>query len=103
MKKHFIISIVLFSFIAFIASCSKKNAPAQKTVVVSEIFSKNCAGCHGPDGMSGHAPNLAKTKLDKAGILNIITNGEGHMPEFGDKLSSTEIGELSNWILTLKS
>lgn len=100
MKKPFILWIVLF---VLIASCSKKTAPAEKSVDVAAIFSKNCAPCHGADGKSGRAPNLSKTGLDKAALVDIITHGHDHMPEFGDKLSTVEISAVSKWILTLKS
>lgn len=101
MKKSFILCIVLM---AVIASCSKKSAPTTGTaakVDVATIVDKNCK-CHGPDGISGKAPNLAKSNMDKDGLIKIINKGEGHMPGFEDVLSQREVSALADWILTLK-
>jgi len=101
MRNRFILIITLLSVIA---SCTKKSAPvAEKKVDVAGLFSKNCAKCHGTDGMSGRAPNLGKTDLDKAGLVKMISQGEGHMPAFADVLSASEIDAISKWILSIKS
>ena len=66
------------------------------------VFSKNCARCHGQDGASGKAPNLVKTDFNKTDIIEQVTKGNGHMPEFEDKLSQKEIAAVADYVLALK-
>jgi cytochrome c oxidase cbb3-type subunit 3 len=53
------------------------------------LYSQNCAGCHGTEGQSGAALNLAnpiyQAWVDDATLRKIITNGEPgtQMPAFG--------------------
>jgi mono/diheme cytochrome c family protein len=101
MKKTFILFVV---FLAAVASCSKKSVPATATTAINPvtIFGKKCSGCHGSDGTNGKSPNLARSPLDKAGLVQIITKGHGHMPAFEDVLSQQEIAALGDWVLALK-
>jgi mono/diheme cytochrome c family protein len=71
------------------------------------LFEKNCAKCHGKtaDGRHFAGPSLKTEKV--AGTSNgdlraIIANGRGHMPKFGDKLTSDEIATLAEQIKALK-
>ena len=98
--------VVCFTcLIVIIASCSKKTTATktkEKSIDSALVFSNNCARCHGQDGMTGKAPNLSKTDLDKPGIIEIVTKGNGHMPEFEDKLSNQEIAAVADFVFALK-
>ena len=77
------------------------------------LFAKNCASCHGKDGSSktfkakfNHARNLTdsawQTTVSDERLFNSITNGRGHMPAWGKKLSEEEINSLVSYVRHLK-
>lgn len=89
--------------LVIIASCSKKTAaPTAERVDAAALFSNNCARCHGADGATGRAPNLAKIDLTHGEIADQIYNGKGRMPSFKDKLSAREIGAVAEFVAKLK-
>ena len=73
-------------------------------------YTKNCEGCHGPDGQGGRVkvdnkqlkvPSLRAEHAIKhtdAQIIDFITNGHEEMPAFKDKLSAAEITELVRFV-----
>ena len=78
-----------------------------------ELFAKNCATCHGKDGSSktfkaklNHARNLTDSEwqatVSDERLFNSITNGRGHMPAWGKKLSEAEINSLVSYVRQLK-
>jgi mono/diheme cytochrome c family protein len=73
-------------------------------------YTKNCEGCHGPEGQGGlvkieskqiKVPSLhaehAKKHTD-AEITDFITNGHEEMPAFKDKLRPAEVTELVQYV-----
>lgn len=100
MKKLAFAAIVL---LIAVASCSKKSATTTATALPdgSKIFAGNCARCHGEMGVKdSRTPNLQTIALDKAGLVSSITNGKGHMPAFGDRLSAAEISAVADLIVS---
>lgn len=71
---------------------AEEEAPAEE-LVGQDLYSQNCAGCHGSDRNGGRGPALLPDTLtEQASVyVDIITNGEGGMPSFEGKLSSEEI------------
>ena len=78
----------------------------------ASTFKAKCATCHGADGKGetvtgktlkvrdlGSADVQAQSDADLAGI---ITNGKDKMPKYDGKLTKDQIGELVNYIRTLK-
>ena len=60
------------------------------------VFVENCASCHGPEGEGGAGPALAGGAVveafpDAADQVELVTNGRGGMPAFGEDLSPEEI------------
>lgn len=52
----------------------------------------NCATCHGDDFSGGMGPALAGTSLDEGEFTDIVRNGQGQMPSFGeDEVSDEEL------------
>jgi cytochrome c6 len=102
MKK--ILYLVMAGLIA-VASCSKKSAPAAAAAPDgAAVFSNNCARCHGAQGIKdSRTPNLQTIPLDKAHLVNSITNGKDRMPAFGEKLSAAEISAVADLILSWHS
>lgn len=57
-------------------------APAADNSAAEGIFKQSCASCHGQNLEGGVGPDLTKvgSRLDAAGIENVITNGRNAMP-----------------------
>jgi mono/diheme cytochrome c family protein len=79
----------------------------------AELYSKNCATCHGRDGRAktfkaklNHARNLSdpewQERVSDERIFNSIMNGKGKMPAYGKKLSEQEIDLLVTYVRGLK-
>jgi cbb3-type cytochrome c oxidase subunit III len=79
-----------------------------------ELYSKNCASCHGKDGQAktfkakfNHARNLTDAtwhnEVSDERIFNSIMNGRGKkMPAYGKKFSEQEINSLASFVRALK-
>lgn len=89
----------------FIASCSQKTsaptAAKEKVYDGAHLFAKNCARCHGPQGVKDErTPNLQTIALDKAGLIKSITYGKKRMPAFEDKLTPEQIAAIADLIVS---
>ena len=94
-------------------STLSKSEMAQEEIVASlnetaltnaqTIFVQQCATCHGEDGTTGisGAANLGESKLSLNDRKQVIINGRGLMPGFGEQLSEQEIYGLAAYTLTL--
>ncbi len=83
------------------------QTPSDDGLTSNPIFEKNCAKCHGKTGDGRHfaGPSLKTEKVADTSneeLRAIIANGKGHMPKFGDKLTSDEIAKLAEQIKALK-
>lgn len=86
------------------------NMPAQSS---AQLYTKQCASCHGKDGRSKtikgkrkHARDLTdrdwQDKVSDERIFNSINNGKGKMPAYGKKLSQEQIESLATYVRALK-
>ena len=81
-------------------SPSSKEADARESGQGEQIFSDNCAGCHGADGGGGNGgPALDDGGFSLKQAIEQITNGGGGMPAFGGQLSDEEIRDLAAYVL----
>lgn len=68
----------------------------------SQIFSQNCAVCHGAQG-SGAAtgPDLQQPELaqEEEAVVSQIVEGGGGMPAFGEQLSDQEIADVAAFVI----
>eukprot|EP00931_Biecheleriopsis_adriatica_P090052 TRINITY_DN640_c0_g1_i4.p1 TRINITY_DN640_c0_g1~~TRINITY_DN640_c0_g1_i4.p1 ORF type:complete len:186 (+),score=62.04 TRINITY_DN640_c0_g1_i4:65-559(+) len=69
------------------------------------VFSGNCAACHAGGNNSIVAEKKLKKealvtygKYDVAAIIKQVTNGNGAMPAFGEKLGPDDIEDVANWV-----
>eukprot|EP00930_Biecheleria_cincta_P037078 TRINITY_DN2542_c0_g1_i11.p1 TRINITY_DN2542_c0_g1~~TRINITY_DN2542_c0_g1_i11.p1 ORF type:complete len:186 (-),score=45.68 TRINITY_DN2542_c0_g1_i11:343-834(-) len=69
------------------------------------IFTGNCAACHaGGNNTVVTEKKLKKEalitygKYDVGAIIKQVTNGNGSMPAFGDKLGPDDIEDVANWV-----
>lgn len=100
-----ILSLVLVIPIA-VAIASSVPALAADTLDGAKIFETQCAGCHINGGnIVRRGKNLKQKALKKYGmdsieaIANIVTNGQGNMSAYKDRLTSEEIQAVSAYVL----
>ena len=69
------------------------------------IFTGNCAACHAGGNNTIVAEKKLKKealvtygKYDVGAIIKQVTNGNGSMPAFGDKLGPDDIEDVANWV-----
>jgi mono/diheme cytochrome c family protein len=74
----------------------------------AQLFARNCARCHGPDGKGDSGPNLtsekrkAKWRDSSQPIANKITKGGFIMPSFKKKLTPAQITAIADHVRSLK-
>lgn len=64
------------------------------------VAKQSCVSCHGSSYEGSVGPSLVDTKLDQAGIEEILTNGKGGMP--AGLVEAENIPAMAEWILTLE-
>ena len=70
--------------------------PANALEVGKDVYSANCATCHGKSGGGGLGPKLADGRVvdqypDPADHRKVVVEGRGQMPAWGERLSDEEI------------
>jgi len=101
LKKHYILSIILVGLF----SCTERKAQENNSNTVSDSYSKqlytlNCASCHGKDGRLGvaGAKDLSQTSLSDNEKKNIILKGQNGMPSFENRLEIEDIDSIIQYI-----
>lgn len=109
-----VVMVLLFAFIAIAhPAVSGSTATPEVAAGAAELFSHNCAKCHGKDGRaSGFKAKVAgarnltdaqwQDRVSDERISNSINNGKGRMPAFGKKLSEPEVESLVQYVRSLK-
>jgi mono/diheme cytochrome c family protein len=88
-----------------LAEMSKKPVnKAAASVDGKEIYSANCASCHGDDGKAGilGAYDLSATTLDKNGMVEVVKNGKERMAPYKGVLTDEQIAAVCDYVMTLK-
>jgi mono/diheme cytochrome c family protein len=106
--KTFRLTIAVCPLFFAITAVSNQTPPSDTSLIMSPVFQKNCAKCHGKTAEGRHfgGPSLTseKTSAPSADDLrDIITNGKGRMPKYAGKLTSEEIDTLVQEIKALRS
>lgn len=74
------------------------------TSVGAELFTTNCASCHGADGGGGLGPKLAgevtKNFPDIEEQIAFVAEGKGTMPAFGGDLSEEQLRQVVEYTRT---
>lgn len=90
----------------FAADSSAIENSAVEVNNAQEIFTANCAGCHPKGGNILRRGKTLKTKALKRNhrdsaetIISLVTNGKGSMGAYGDRLTSSEIELVANYVL----
>jgi mono/diheme cytochrome c family protein len=108
-------SAILSFFVAFLneidiaAAALQKSQTSSRVKRVDELYNRNCARCHGPDGRGDtplgqvfNSPDFTDPEWWKENssitstksLRLIVTGGKAGMPAFGKKLSRAEINLL---------
>ena len=91
----------------WLSPADESSAPASSANVAAgkQLFLElPCASCHmlrdaHATGVIG--PNLDAAKPSRALVINRITNGQGVMPPFGNKLSKVQIEQVADYVSTV--
>jgi mono/diheme cytochrome c family protein len=98
LKNYFCTYVFGFLIMATAAGWAQ-SPPSGNALSSNPIFQNNCSKCHGKSA-EGHwygGPSLVASKVaaeSKEELLNMISNGKGHMPKYAGKLSPEEINTL---------
>ncbi|MDJ0725299.1 MAG: c-type cytochrome [Prochloraceae cyanobacterium] len=99
---------LIFSLIIAIAIAYNTPVLAADLAEGAKIFKVECAGCH-PNGgnIIRRGKNLKlralhRNKVDSiASISALVANGKNNMSAYGDRLSATEIDNVSAYVLKM--
>ena len=96
---------IFLLMVSFLIGSAWAQSPS--TLIDNPVFQDNCARCHGKKA-EGHfmkGPSLVSGKaaaMSAEDLRNMVANGKGHMPKFGDKLSPEQIDKLVEQIKAQK-
>jgi mono/diheme cytochrome c family protein len=97
--------LVVVALATLFAACGGGGAPATPSDPVlaqgQQIYTRNCASCHGQGGNGGMGPKLAgvvaKVYPNIADQEAVISNGRGSMPAWKGKLSADDITAVARY------
>jgi len=100
------LAIAVSSAFLAISAASAQTPSSNATLTANPVYQKNCKKCHGDSAEGRHfgGPSLVSEKtaaLSNDDLRNLITNGKGHMPKYGGKLTPEEIDTLVQQIEAL--
>jgi cytochrome c oxidase cbb3-type subunit 3 len=106
----FVFAVCAASGVSSLAETRKGRSSAARG---REVYTANCARCHGADGQSHtsmgemtQAPDLTDAEWQRrhssGRMTSSVTNGRGQMPAFGRKLSKSDIAAAVAYVRTLK-
>jgi mono/diheme cytochrome c family protein len=81
---------------------TKPKSPQEES---KDLYTLNCASCHGMDGKLGGSgsKDLSKSSLSDAEMIDIITNGKNNMPAMKDVIQDPKkIKNLAAFVKTLR-
>jgi mono/diheme cytochrome c family protein len=96
-----------------LAACSQESSPevplgaggeADPVLVEGrEVWSSNCARCHGADGGGGSGVKLSDGRAEELHpeidtMIDVVAEGKGAMPAFGGSLSDEEIEAVVRYV-----
>ena len=98
--RQWLTSLITIALLGWYHTTYAQNPP----LTGRALFEKKCATCHGNDGTRGRwgAKNLQISKLGNDELLYIISKGRGIMPNWGKRLSATQINSVIEYIKTLR-
>jgi mono/diheme cytochrome c family protein len=67
-----------------------------------DIYSSQCAGCHGAGGEGGAGPSLLTSTMSGSAISTIVADGSGGMPGYSSSLDADQISVVSAYVASLQ-
>ena len=101
--------VALFAAATFLGSTGLSQAANSSG---ADIYKANCVSCHAADGhgsavgKSLHAADFHSPQVQQQSdpqMMDVIKNGRGNMPPFGESLSQDQIAAVVKYIRTFKS
>ncbi len=97
--------------VAYVQSLSHGGSDTEQIKAGQQVFAENCVACHGEDGKGKQdvgAPNLTDEHWiyggDTQSIYTSVYSGrQGHMPNWGNRLSPLDIKILAIYVSSLGS
>jgi len=114
MRRFCLISIIAIALGVVLTSRPMTGEASRSSArSAAELYTKNCASCHGKDGRAktvkaklNHARDLTdpvwQERATDERLFNTIMNGKQKMPGFSKKLSEQEINSLVTYVRGLK-
>ncbi|MBL4652654.1 MAG: cytochrome c [Flavobacteriales bacterium] len=98
------IPIVLLVIVLTSCAENQPKVDISKASSGRTIYLGKCNACHGSDGKKGlgGAKDLSTSELTNNEIKEIITNGKGSMAGYSAILSEEEVGQVAEYITTLR-
>lgn len=89
--------------IAIASAAEKEWSQADLIAAGEKVYTNNCASCHMQDGagMPGTFPAIKGSAIVKGDIntqVDLVLNGKGMMPAFGQMLSAVDFAAVSTYI-----
>jgi mono/diheme cytochrome c family protein len=82
-------------------STNESSGEAPSVEFGAQVYSFNCAACHGASGEGGTGPAMASTVpgMSAADVESVVRNGIGTMPGYGSILSNLQISSVVLYVL----
>lgn len=112
-RRHRAVAVAaIVAVAALLAGCSGADSPevpgeesgtADPVLVTGrDVYQSACASCHGASGGGGAGPALDDGRMvaaypELADQIDVIANGQGAMPAFGDRLSDEEVEAVTRY------
>ena len=105
-----LVLIGILSIVWVFQSCGEANEPTVEKPKspqeeAKDLYTLNCASCHGMDGKLGGSgsKDLSKSTLSDTEMINIITNGKNNMPAMKDVIQDpAKIKNLAEFVKSLR-
>ncbi len=83
-----------------LAACGGGGGATVQGQPVADYYQANCATCHGTEREGDVGPALLPADLNESDVVyyDIIADGQGGMPSWGDKLTDEEINTLVDFL-----
>lgn len=102
--------LVGFFVLSALQSCGEGNEPVENEPKspqeeAKDLYTLNCASCHGMDGKLGGSgsKDLSKSILSDSEMIEIITNGKNNMPAMKDVIQDpAKIKNVADFVKTLR-
>jgi mono/diheme cytochrome c family protein len=106
MKTKLTLMGALIGIAALAAGCgSSSSQPEQPVADVPQVYTQNCATCHGK-GLEGGGsmPKLSNVgaRMSEEQIKNRILKGGGAMPAFEKRLNPEQVTQLASYLAARK-